>query len=233
MIAARFGNKAVRCLGLGWVLIGLACGSGPGASAQAPATDEVRQLREELEKARREIESLKAENARLRAAPAPAPATQPAAADPGSGAPGRSASVAPAAGSIVLPAPVADGERVTLERLLADYQASALAGDARYKGRRLQVDGTVRSFKKAFVGLGWSVSLGADDQLGMVRCAVSFPGISDFRPDSGGRVLEGRRPFREWNTLLRTGDRVVFEGVCAGIDGAVIVMKECRPVAEP
>lgn len=212
---------------------------------QAPAPTAPSGLQEELEKARREIERLQAENARLRGernaapatpdlAPTPVPPPTPAviaAPTPPSAVPPpiTGGLVQPASGLIVLPAPVADGETVRVEQLLADYRASAVGGDARYKGRRLRLAGTVRSFKKVFVSMSWDVQLEAGDALGVVRCRTTFPGISDFRGE-GGSILEGRRPFRAWQTLLSKGDPVVLEARCEGLDGAVIAFKEGRPV---
>lgn len=89
----------------------------------------------------------------------------------------------------------------------------------------------MQSFKKPFVTLIWTVNLQGGDRLGLVRCHVSFPGISDFRPSANNRVLEGRRPFKAWHVLLQQGQSVVLEGECAGIDDAVVVFKNCRPVA--
>lgn len=209
---------------------------------QATDGDDARRLRDELDKARREIQSLRDENARLKGqspsvgAPAPAatsgvtPAAGPSA--------GTTAPVAPVAngvvvppGSVVLPAPVAEGVMVTVAELVDSYRTSPLAGDARYKGRRFRVEGKVRSFKKPFVGMVWTVQLEGADRLGLVRCPLSFPGISDLRESGNGRILEGRRPFRDWQVMLEQGQTVVVEGECTGIDDAVIGFKNCRPAS--
>lgn len=237
-----FEDRAMRSFAwrrvVGWKLspivlsLVLAAGWLPPALGQ-DATGEEKALREELEKARREIERLREENARLKGGQTSVPATSPAPAAPGVGAIPVSSPVAvPAAvsgGTVVLPAPAAEGSLVSLEQLLAEYQTSALAGDARYKGRRFRIEGKVHDFKKAFVGLGWTVHLKAGDRLGLARCQVSFPGISDFKPSTNNAILEGRRPFQEWNVLLQRGQPVVFEGVCEGIDDAVVSFRNCRP----
>lgn len=215
--------------------------------AESGSGDEVQRLRDELEKARQEIRQLREENARLKgpapavapavgATPAPAPAAAagtPAAAAPvpaSPAAPATAPAPAVAPGSIVLPAPIAEGATVTVAQLLEDYRTSALAGDAKYKGRRFRIEGKVHSFKKPFVSLVWPVQLQGSDSLGLVRCHVSFPGITDFRPSATNRVLEGRRPFKEWQVLLQHGQTVVLEGDCTGIDDAVVVFKNCKPV---
>ncbi|MCC6232570.1 MAG: hypothetical protein IT580_07995 [Verrucomicrobiales bacterium] len=209
---------------------GLVLGLSPGLPARGQASGSSEEsLRRELQKARDEIRQLQEENARLKGKRPEAPtAPAGAAAVP---VPTSAVSAPAPDGSrvVTIPAPVEEGTEVTVERLLADYQASAIAGDARYKGRRLRVSGRVHSFKKAFVGLGWTVQLKAADQLGLVRCQVQFPGISDFRPYPPTLILEGRRPFREWKPLLQQGEKAMFEGVCEGIDDAVIGFKECRP----
>lgn len=233
-IAMRFSDWRVRFGGLWLALVFLAVPALLGPGVRAQSTDaETRALREELEKARLEIQQLKEENARLRGtAPVAAPVAQDAAVA-AAAVPARqgAAGAAPAnAGAITLPAPVAQGELVTVEQVLADYRASALAGDAKYKGQRLRVRGVVQGFKKNFAGLSWAVNLSSGDKLGLVRCIVSFPGISDYRPATeSARILEGRRPFREWQVLLQQGEPITFEGVCTGIDDAVVVFKECRP----
>lgn len=216
-----------------------------GLGARSASADEVKQLREELAKARQEIQVLREENARLKgtsvqapgapaspagvvAVPVPAPGV-------GVAAPSGVVSASPgvaAPGTITVPAPIAEGASVTVEQLLGEYRTSTLAGDARYKGRRFRLEGTVRSFKKTFAGMSWVVELQGGDRLGLVRGTVGFPGISDFQPAQGGRVLEGRRPFKAWQKLLEIGDRFTVEGLGAGVDGAVVVLKDCRPVTE-
>lgn len=220
---------------LGGLILGLALGGLTWfpSVAQSPSGEEA--LRRELEKARQEIRQLQEENARLKGERAVSPATVPVPA--ASAPPAVPAAVAPTSGAvaavptITVPAPIPEGAEVSVEQMLADYRTSALAGDARYKGRRVRISGKVHSFKKAFVGLSWTVQLKANDQLGLVRCQVQFPGISDFRPYPPTSILEGRRPFREWQPLLRQGEKAVFEGMCEGIDDAVIVLKDCKPVA--
>jgi hypothetical protein len=214
------------------VLIGLAM-----CSLGAWAAEDPRKLKEELEKVRRENEFLRQENARLkgatenRSAPA-APAglvTPPA---PASGASsGTSSATPPPAGArtVVIPAPIEEGSRVAVEEILGDYQTSTLAGDAKYKGRRLRIEGQVDSFKKGFVGLTWTIQLKAKDRLGAVRCKTSFPGISDFRPSPNSRLLEGRRPFKAWQVLLQQDQVLALDGICEGIDDSVVVMKDCEP----
>ncbi|MBL9126603.1 MAG: hypothetical protein JNL97_03095, partial [Verrucomicrobiales bacterium] len=147
--------------------------------AQEPTPRE-RELLRELDDARREIERLRTELGRLQGTPSAPDATRrvaPSASDP---APQARTPVAPAPGAaapagqgIVLPAAVAEGSRVTAAELLADYRASGLGGDARYKGRRFEVAGTVRTFKKVFASLTWEVELEAGDALGLIRCRVS------------------------------------------------------------
>ncbi len=218
---------------LGLIALVLAGILTPARAQNTP--DSVDALRRELINAREEIRQLREENARLRgerpAAPASALTPVATAAGPFVPAPTPASASSSAAPVVVLPAPMAEGSAVTVDQLLADYRVSALAGDARFKGRRLRVSGTVHSFKKAFVGLGWTVQMKATDQLGMVRCQVQFPGISDFRPYPPTLILEGRRPFREWRPLLQQGEKAEFEGVCEGIDEAVIAFRECKPVA--
>ncbi|MBL9134697.1 MAG: hypothetical protein JNK85_02465 [Verrucomicrobiales bacterium] len=218
----------LRSLGRVLVLIGVA-----GISLGAWAADDARKLKEELEKVRRENELLRQENERLKGS-VTSPSASPAPVVP----PAPSASPTPTVGTsgagartVVIPAPVADGTRVAVAELLADYQTSALAGDAKYKGRRLQIEGQVDSFKKGFIGLSWTVQLKAADRLGAVRCKTSFPGISDFRPSPNGRLLEGRRPFKPWHVLLQQDQTVVLEGICDGIDDSVVVMEDCKPVS--
>ncbi len=197
--------------------------------AQAVA-DEVRQLRDELTKARQEIQALREENVRLKGGAAAAASGVPAAVGAGPAASSGASRSASGAVTITIPAPVAEGTSVGVEQLLGEYRTSTLAGDARYKGRKFRLEGDVHSFKKNFVGLGWIVEIQGGDRLGLVRCHLSFPGLSDFQPMQGGRVLEGRRPFREWHKILGVGDRLVVEGVGAGVDGAVVVLKDCHPV---
>lgn len=211
----------------------------PPLRAETPAKDE-QLLKEQLDTARQEIERLKAENARLRGETAPSNPVPPAPAVPPplnppsavSPSPGPAAPVPapqPLASTVVVPAPIAEGTRVTASQLLADYRVSAIGGDARYKGRRILVEGTVRSFKKLFASMVWDVQLEAGDALGVLRCRMTFPGISDFRGE-GSSILEGRRPFRAWKQLLSKGDTVVLEGRCEGLDGATIEFRECRPL---
>ncbi|MCC7377644.1 MAG: hypothetical protein IT581_23485 [Verrucomicrobiales bacterium] len=214
------------------VLIGLAV-----SSLGAGAADDSRTLKEELEKVRRENEILRQENARLKgAAPAAVPVAPAVSVSTPSAAP--ASPVTPAAGTaavggartVVIPAPVEEGSRVTMEELLSDYQTSSMAGDAKYKGRRFRIEGQVDSFKKAgFIGMNWAIQLKAKDRLGAVRCKTSFPGISDFRPSPNGRLLEGRRPFKAWQVLLQQDQAIALEGVCEGIDDSVVVMKDCEP----
>ena len=45
-----------------------------------------------------------------------------------------------------MPAPIAEGTQVTVGQLLEDYRTSALAGDARYKGRRVGSFGQAASY---------------------------------------------------------------------------------------
>jgi hypothetical protein len=223
----------------------LVAGFAPRLRAQdTPASEaEVRALREELQRAKAEAQALKDENARLRnqapgaapiAAAAPAPAAIPATGGSPPPASVPAATLVPASplrsGAITLPAPVAEGTAVSVDQLLQEYRTSTLGGDARYKGRRIQLAGTVRGFKKTFVGLSWIVELQAGDKLGIVRCTVSFPGLSDFRPSQGNRLLEGRKPFRAWQKILETGETLVVEGEVGGVDGAVVLLKDCRPV---
>lgn len=213
----------------------------PVASRAQDSAAEVRQLRRELEEARRQIQVLQEENARLRAGQgqvipalptgAPSPSVVPSANSVGTPSTSPLVAPGPSPGTLVVPAPLPDGTLVTVEQLLADYSASALAGDARYKGRRLRVQGKVEGFEKVFVRLNWIVELQAPDRLGAVRAQVTFPGISDFRPSESAGVLEGRRPFKAWQVLLRRGETVVLEGVCEGIRDAVIVLKDARPAA--
>lgn len=224
----------------------------PGNTSRAqtgPTSEQV--LKEELEKARHEIERLKEENARLKgkekegaralpenpnriAVPSVPPPSSPAVPATTSSAvgPGPSGSNAVVggggAGTVVVPAPIAEGEKVTAEQVLADYRTSAVAGDARYKGRKFRVEGPVQSFKKVFAGMTWDVRIQSQEKLGVLRCRVTFPGVSDFRGE-GGSILEGRRPFREWQLLLAKGENFAFEGTCEGLDGAVIVFKDARP----
>jgi hypothetical protein len=54
--------------------------------------------------------------------------------------------------------------------------------------------------------------------------------LSDFRPSQGNRLLEGRKPFRAWQKILETGETLVVEGEVGGVDGAVVLLKDCRPV---
>ena len=229
--------------GTSWALVGGGHGLGPSALAQTSPAQHERQLREDLEKARQEIERLKEENARLRGTPPAVVPTQPPPEVPksippapksaGQVPPTAAPPVTPTPSTVAVPAPVADGAVVSAMQLLADYSASAIGGDARYKGRRFRIEGTVRSFKKVFVAMGWDVHLEGQDTLGTIRCRVSFPGISDFRGE-GASILEGRRPFREWKPLLAKGDKTVLEGVCLGMDDGAIVFRECRPsVAQP
>lgn len=213
-----------------WGALGLALCLFPGGAwgqAAPSATDEATRLRQALEQAREEIRVLREENARLRSgAGAPVAVVPPAASPVVTTAP--MAGVAP--GQVVLPVAIEDGASVSVEQLLADYRQSTLAGDARYKGRRFRLEGTVRGFKRTFGGLTWLVELQSKGQLGLVRCSVSVPGMSDFRPAQGGRVLEARRPFKAWQTILTVGESFVLEGMGAGVDDAVVVMKDCHPV---
>jgi hypothetical protein len=195
------------------------------ARAADPAGQD--QLRDELRRARQEIQALREENARLRGAAPAAPAAPPAVAAPGLPA-------APAAGTpvtIVALAPLAEGEGVTLDRLVADYRQSALAADARYQGRRFRLAGTVDGFKKPFVGAVWGVTLRSGDAFGRVQADVGFPGISDFRLAAGDTELWGRRPFRAETLLARVGGELTLEGVCEGLDDGVIRFKKARPAA--
>lgn len=230
---SRWRWLGARTLGRVLVLICVAA-----MSLGAWAADDARKLKEELEKVRRENELLRQENARLKGA-AGSPTAAPAApAVPAtSSAPAATPNVAntgvpQGAGTrtLVIPKPVADGTKVDVAELLSDYQTSALAGDAKYKGRRLQIQGQVDGFKKGFIGLTWTIQLKAADRLGGVRCKTSFPGISDFRPSPNGRLLEGRRPFKAWQVLLQQDQAVVLEGICEGIDDSVVVMEDCKPV---
>jgi len=227
-------------VGTCWVWVGDGRGLGLSAFGQTSPAQQEKQLREDLEKARQEIERLKEENARLKGTPpsaVPAPTTTvapkaiPPSSRPANDVPSVTApGVTPTPSTVAVPAPVADGALVTAMQLLADYSASAVGGDARYKGRRFRIEGTVRSFKKVFVAMGWDVHLEGQDTLGSIRCRVSFPGISDFRGE-GTSILEGRRPFREWKPLLAKGEKTVLEGVCLGMDDGAIVFRECRPSA--
>lgn len=216
-----------------WIfLIGFAV-----SSFGAWAADDSRKLKEELEKVRRENELLRQENARLKgAAPVAVPVapaisvSTPNAAPTSPATPTAVSASAASARTVVIPAPIEEGSRVTMEEILSDYQTSSLAGDAKYKGRRFRLEGQVDSFKKAgFIGMNWAIQLKAKDRLGAVRCKTSFPGISDFRPSPNGRLLEGRRPFKAWQVLLQQDQAIALEGVCEGIDDSVVVMKDCEP----
>jgi hypothetical protein len=193
------------------------------AARAAADPAELEKLRDELRQAREEIRVLREENARLRgAAPAPAASV---------GQPPPAAAPAGSPVAIVTLAPLADGEVVPLDRLLADYRQSALAADARYKGRRFAVRGTVNGFEKPFVGLRWGVILRGADAFGRVQAKVSFPGLSDLRQAADDTELWGRRPFKPENLLARVGDEIILEGDCDGLDDGVIRFNDARPAA--
>jgi hypothetical protein len=203
---------------MGWMTMVAVGWLGAGVlGAQAP--NEVERLRMELEQARQEIEQLREENARLRSGGAVSPvATQ-------SGhSPAAVLSASP------LPAPVAEGSLVSMDQLLADYGASALVAEGRYRGRRIRLEGTAHGFKKVFVGMTWVVLLQADHRLGQVRATVNFPGISDFRLSADEKRLEGRRPFKAWQTLVEVGRPMELEGMVEGLDGSVILVKDAKVI---
>lgn len=226
-----------RCSGFLVGLLFLWAGWGAYGQVGAGGGDEVKRLREELRQAREEIRLLREENARLRGGTPPSAPASVSVPVTGSPAPGggvatsgpASTGIVVPAGSVVMPPPIEEGASVTVEQLLSEYRQSTLAGDARYKGRRFRLEGTVRGFKKTFGGLTWIVELQSEGQLGLVRCSFSVPGFSDYR--AGDRVLEGRRPFKAWERVLVVGERLKIEGTGAGVNDAMVVMKDCRPAS--
>lgn len=223
--------QLVATCGMGFLLL-LGLGLFPvDLGAQVPSAREM-ELERELEKARREIEALKAEIRGLRGETAVPPTPRPVVVEqvPGASASASQGLVVPKTSGPVesgLPTPVPEGGRVEVATLLADYRASGWGGDAKYRGRRFEIAGTVRSFKKVFASMTWEVELEAGGALGLVRCRVTFPGISDFRGEESP-ILEGRKPFRAWESLISRGGPVVLAGRCDGMDGAVIQFRECR-----
>lgn len=213
----------------------------PGLRAADPsATDEENQrLRQELERARQQVRQLQDENARLRGSPAAAvPATAPAvsaATPPASVGPATAvaagAGTTPVSVTVVTMPPLAEGETVTVDRLLADYRQSTLAADSRYQGRTFAVRGAVEQIEKVFVMMQFDVAFRGQDPLGRVRARMTFPGISDVRLTPNQRELYGRRPFKPERLLLRSGDELVFEGECEGLDNGVLRFRKAQPAS--
>lgn len=212
-------------------MVAMGCLGASVLGAQAPS--EVERLRMELEQARQEIQQLREENARLRSLGGVSPVSVPATGGvevPVAATSGQTPAVGWSASA--LPAPVAEGSLVSMDQLLADYGANALVADARYRGRRIRLEGTVHGFKKVFVGMTWVVLLQADHRLGQVRATVNFPGISDFRVSADDKRLEGRRPFKAWQTLVEVGRPMELEGTVEGLDGSVILVKDAKVMTD-
>lgn len=217
---------------MGWMTIAAMGWWGAGVLG-AQGLSEVERLRSELEQARQEIQALRKENARLRGEGTDSSAAALVTAGgvvPGLAPTGVTPTVA--SSGLILPAPVAEGSTITIDQLLADYGASAMAAEARYRGRRIRLEGTAQGFRKVFVGMTWGVLLQADNRLGQVRASVHFPGISDFRSSADEKRLEGRRPFKAWQTLVEVGQPIVVEGVVEGLDGSVVVVKDGKVMTD-
>lgn len=210
-------------------------------AADEPTTaDESRRLRQEIERAQQQILQLQDENARLRgiqatAVPVVAPpastATLPPAGGSSSVAVASGAGATPVSVTVVTMPPLAEGETVTVDQLLADYRQSTLAADSRYKGRRFLVRGTVGQIEKVFVVLQFDVTLRGQDPLARARTRMTFPGISDVRLTPDQRELYGRKPFKAERLLLRLGEEILFEGECEGLDNGVLHFRKAQPVS--
>lgn len=198
-------------------------------SGVAARADEDARLRQDLEQARQRIRQLEDENARLRGTPPatappaglPAAVTTPAAAPAAAG--------TPVAVTVVTMPPLAEGETVTLDQLIADYRQSQLAADARYQGRRFGVRGTVEQIAKVFAMLQFDVTLRGQDPLARAQAKLTFPGISDVRLTPNGAELFGRRPFKPEHLLLRAGEELVFEGDFDGLKNGVLLFRKAQP----
>lgn len=209
------------------------------ARAQQPAS-EIDKLHKQLEQAQREIQTLREENARLKAAlaernpPSPGTATAPSinsTVEPRSLAPSWAPKTTVPGSSpdpVPLPGPIDRGTLVTVDQLLTDYRASVRAADARYKGQEILIKGVPFRIARTFVDGVWNVRLKGMDTIGTVRCQVSFPDFSEYRSSTQGDVIAGRRRAGEWETLLKTGRTVVLEGTCTGADGDTVVVRDCH-----
>lgn len=213
----------------------------PPLASAAAESNQVQRLQEELDRAKTEIERLREENARLRGEVPPPPSSTPASLAPArttvpstpvpSPAPYPAGVRQPVAPAVQLPAPV-ENELVPIEQLVNDYRTSTLGADARYRGATFRLQGAVQSFRKVFAGMNWHVQLQGDDPLGVARCTVTFPGISDFQVSSDEKSLLGRRPFKPWHSLIAVGERCVVQGTCEGLKESSIVMRDCRLVSD-
>lgn len=195
-------------------------------AAETPGTDENQRLRQELERAQQQIRQLQDENTRLRGTRAPAIAPAAVSAPPAAGA-------TPVSVTVITMPPLAEGETVTVDQLLADYRQSTLAADSRYKGRRFLVRGTVEQIEKIFAMLQFEVSFRGEDPLARVRTRLSFPGVSDVRQTPDLRELYGRKPFKAERLLLRSGEEFAFEGECEGLDNGVLRFRKAQPAMSP
>ncbi len=212
------------------------------AGPSAETVSEVQQLRLQLQKAREEIEALRLENTRLKAVLGPA-TNGPVPVAPPSAPPLRPVRNPswtehrprlPALSEPErLPAPIEEGSLVEADQLLTDYHASVAAADARYRGRRIRVEGEPTRLAKTFVTGVCVVRLKGRDTLGEIRCQVTLVGFAEYRISQGNGAILGRGRTGDWQTVVRVGAQALVEGVCDGVRDDAVALRDGRVVARP
>ncbi|QJW98547.1 OB-fold protein [Frigoriglobus tundricola] len=101
---------------------------------------------------------------------------------------------------------------VTLDKISKDYEKNVVSADAKYKGKRLEVSGTVIRIVKNKPGK-ITVQLGTEERL-MMDC--------DFLAKDGQAQL----------AEVDAGDKVVIRGTCRGQDFGTLLLENCSVVKE-
>jgi uncharacterized protein (DUF1330 family) len=86
--------------------------------------------------------------------------------------------------------------RISAKQLYADYEANGVAADQKYKGRILEVNGTIDTIDKDIMDTIF-VTLKGDEYIGYVQCM--------FSKEYAGRAAS-----------LRKGQTVTIKGKCDG-----------------
>jgi hypothetical protein len=103
-------------------------------------------------------------------------------------------------------------DAISIDQLLADYEANEVAADRKYKGKWLKVRGEVEQIASADLLSDITVTLRPKDGFGMVDCA--------FRDEFGNRAAK-----------LRKGEAITVVGKCDGMNaGTDVTLRDCELV---
>ena len=121
-------------------------------------------------------------------------------------------------------------EVLTAQALIDHYRADPLGADARFKGKRFRVRGTVERIEPPHIGLTYTLFLRGTDGFGLIQCSTKSPGITAVSLSKDGQTLFGEPFFKKVVALAIIGRESTMEGTCLGLRDGRLHFDKCRTI---